>query len=195
MKKHTKRFMVIFSMWGKSLSAKDMRGLYNLKEYTYSETEFDTESEWKEEVGLIEDVYADTPRPYKVEKEGSKYHEKTWEFEVNSRFWGYLVLDFDKERVIKVGGDGIYKYHKNGIGSWMSEPVSLRMLDELFRGEDEVPKDYVFDTGEYEGWLQYRWGDGKNAITRDDKKVRTKKIVKGKHAPLTDAEREYILSD
>jgi hypothetical protein len=195
MKKHTKRFMVIFSMWGKSLSAKDMRGLFNLKEYTYSEAEFDTESEWKEEVELIEDVYADTPRPYKVEKEGSKYHEKTWEFEINSRFWGYLVLDFDKERVIKLGGDGIYKYHKYCIRSWGSEPVSLRMLDELFRGEDEIPKDYVFDTGEYEGWLQYRWGDGKNAITRENKKVRTKKVVKGKHAPLTDAEREYILSD
>jgi hypothetical protein len=195
MKKHTKRFMVIFSMWGKSLSARDMRGLFNLKEYAHSETEFDTESEWKEEVGLIEDVYANTPKPYKVEIEDSKYHEKTWEFEVNSRFWGYLVLDFDKERVIKVGGDGIYKYHKNDIGSWRSEQVSLRMLDEFFRGEDEIPKDYVFDTGEYEGWLQYRWGDGKNAITRGSKKVRTKKAVKGKHAPLTDAEREYILSD
>ena len=195
MKKHTKRFMVIFSMWGKSLSARDMMGLFNLKEYTHSETEFDTESEWKEEVGLIEEVYADTPKPYKVEKEGSKYHEKIWQFEINSRFWGYLVLDFAKERIVKVGGDGIYKYNQSGIGSCRSELISLRMLDELFRGEDEIPKDYVFDTGEYEGWLQYRWGDGKNAITRDNKKVRTKKVVKGKHIPLTDAEREYILSD
>ena len=195
MKKHTKRFMVIFSMWGKSLSARDMRGLFNLKEYAYSETEFDTESEWKEEVGLIEEAYADTPRPYQVEIEGFKYHEKTWEFEVNSRFWGYLVLDFAKERIVKVGGDGIYKYNQSGIGSCRSELISLRMLDELFRGENEIPKNYVFDTGEYEGWLQYRWGDGKNAITRDNKKVRTKKVVKGKHAPLTDAEREYILSD
>ena len=100
-----------------------------------------------------------------------------------------------KERVVKVGGDGIYEYHKNGIGSWRSGAVSLRMLDEFFRGENEIPKNYVFDTGEYEGWLQYRWGDGKNAITRDNKKVRTKKVVKGKHAPLTDAELEYILSD
>lgn len=194
MKKHTKRFMVIFSMWGKSLSARYMRGLSNLKEYAHSETEFDTESEWKEEVGLIEEVYADTPKPYKVEREGSKYHEKIWQFEVNSRFWGYLVLDFDKERIIKVGGDGIYEYHKNGIGIGR-ELVNLRMLDELFRGEDEIPKNYVFDAGEYEGWLQYRWGDGKNAITRGNQKVRTKKAVKGKHAPLTDEEREYILSD
>ena len=185
--------MVIFSMWGKSLSARDMMGLYNLKEYAHSETEFDTESDWKEEVMLIEKVYADTPRPYKVEKEGSKWHDEMWKFEINSRFWGYLVLDFVKEKVVKVGGDGIYKYH--GIGSWRSELVSLRMLDEFFRGKDEIPKDYIFDTGEYEGWLQYRWGDGKNAITCDNKKVRTKKAVKGKHAPLTDAEREYILSD
>ena len=187
--------MVIFSMWGKSPSARDMKGLCNLKEYTHSETEFDTESEWKEEVGLIEEAYADTPRPYEVENEGSKWHNKIWEFEINSRFWGYLVLDFVKERVVKVGGDGIYEYHKNGIGSWRSGAVSLRMLDEFFRGENEIPKNYVFDTGEYEGWLQYRWGDGKNAITRDNKKVRTKKVVKGKHAPLTDAELEYILSE
>ena len=185
--------MVIFSMWGKSLSARDMSGLFNLKEYVHSETEFDTESEWKEEVGLIEEVYADTPRPYEVEKDGS-WHDKIWKFEIDSRFWGYLVLDFAKERIVKVGGDGIYNFNKS-IESWRSELVNLRMLDKLFRGEDEIPKDYVFDTGEYEGWLQYRWGDGKNAITRDNKKVRTKKVVKGKHAPLTDAEREEILAE
>lgn len=190
MKKHTKRFMVIFSMWGKSLSANYMRGLSELKEYTHSETEFDSETEWKEEVGLIEEVYADTPRPHVVEKEGSKYHEKTLEFEVNSRFWGYLVIDFVKEKVVKIGGDGIYDYHKNS-----SELVNLRMLDQLFRGEDEIPKNYVFDIGEYEGWLQYRWGDGKNAITRGNQKMRTKKAVKGKHTPLTNKEREEILAD
>jgi len=28
----------------------------------------------------------------------------------------------------------------------------------------EIPKNYKWDDGEYRGWLQYRWGDGKNAI-------------------------------
>jgi hypothetical protein len=41
----------------------------------------------------------------------------------------------------------------------------LSKLDFFFRGPHEVPEDYKWDTGEYEGWLQFRWGDGKNAIT------------------------------
>lgn len=41
----------------------------------------------------------------------------------------------------------------------------LSKLDFFFRGPYEVPEDYKWDTGEYEGWLQFRWGDGKNAIT------------------------------
>ena len=74
--KHTKRYMVIFSMWGKSLSARKMTGLFDLKEFVYTETEFDTEAEWKEEVKLIEEVYADTPRPIKVEIPRDKWHSK-----------------------------------------------------------------------------------------------------------------------
>ena len=38
----------------------------------------------------------------------------------------------------------------------------------LFRGKDEIPEDYKWDVGEYEGWLQYRWGNGLNAIERED---------------------------
>lgn len=40
----------------------------------------------------------------------------------------------------------------------------LAELDFFFRGPGEVPEDYKWDDGEYEGWLQYRWGDGKNAL-------------------------------
>jgi len=40
----------------------------------------------------------------------------------------------------------------------------LAELDFFFRGPSEIPEDYKWDTGEYEGWLQFRWGDGKNAI-------------------------------
>ena len=30
--------------------------------------------------------------------------------------------------------------------------------------ENDVPIDYIWDAGEYEGWLQFKWGDGKNAV-------------------------------
>ena len=171
--------MVIFSMWGKLLSDKKMEGLYNLKEYVHSETEYDTEKEWKEETKLIEEVYADTPRPHQEEIVGSKWHDKKWVFEIHDRFWGYMVLDFEKSRVLKIGNDGIYKFHVNTVDHpWTLQEIPLRMLDELFRGEDEIPKDYVFDYGEYEGWLQFRWGDGKNAVKCDEpacKRPRKKK--------------------
>ena len=42
----------------------------------------------------------------------------------------------------------------------------LEKMDFFFRGPDEVPKDYKWDEGEYKGWLQFRWGDGKNAIPK-----------------------------
>ena len=156
--------MVIFSMWGKSPTARNMTGLFDLKEFVHTETEFDTEAEWKEEVKLIEEVYADTPRPVEIEIPRDKWHTKTWSFEVESRFCGYMVLDFEREKVLKVGRDGVFRFHQNGINRWGSEAISLKMLDELFRGDDEIPKGYVFDSGEYEGWLRYRWGDGKNAV-------------------------------
>ena len=181
MKKHTKRYMVIFSMWGKSWSARKMNGLFDLKEFVCTETEFDTETEWKEEVKLIEEVYADTPRPIEVEIPGDKWHSKQWQFEIEDRFWGYLVLDFEKEKILKVGHDGIFKYHQNGINTWRSEAISLRMLDDLFRGEDEIPNGYIFDNGEYEGWLQYRWGDGKNAVNCNEPSCKPKKKRYGKH--------------
>ena len=170
--------MVIFSMWGKSLSDRKMTGLYNLHEYTHTETEFDTEEEWKEEVKLIEEVYADTPRPHQEEIPRDKWHTKQWVFEVEDRFWGYIVLDFEREKIVKVGHDGIYSEHARFVGHWEKEYVTLRMLDKYFRGDDEIPKGYVFDYGEYEGWLQFRWGDGKNAVKCDEpacKRPRKKK--------------------
>ena len=179
MKKHTKRFMVIFSMWGKSLSDKKMRGLFNMQEYVHTETEFDTEEEWKEEVNLIEEIYADTPSPQLVHD--VKWHDADWVFNVEDRFWGYMVLDFHKTKILKIGHDGIYHYNANISGPrWMNriQTVTLRLLDELFRGDDEIPKDYNFDDGEYDGWLQFRWGDGKNAVKCDEpacKRPRKKK--------------------
>jgi len=71
-------------------------------------------------------------------------------------FWGYVIADTEECKVIEWGG--LCMYH-------ISKKMDQREVkDYLFRGEDEIPKDYKWDDGEYEGWLQYRWGDGKNAI-------------------------------
>lgn len=44
----------------------------------------------------------------------------------------------------------------------------LAELDFFFRGPLEVPENYNWDIGEYDGWLQFRWGDGKNKIIKEN---------------------------
>jgi hypothetical protein len=66
--------------------------------------------------------------------------------------------------------------------------------DYVFRDKDEIPKNYKWDDGEYDGWLQYRWGDGKNAIDYEEKhKEAIKKMVK--EFPPERFEQEYMCCD
>ena len=53
-----------------------------------------------------------------------------------------------------------------GLHDFWNPMKSLAILDRYFRKEGEVPKDYVWDINEYEGWLRFRWGDGENAIDK-----------------------------
>jgi hypothetical protein len=55
-------------------------------------------------------------------------------------------------------------YHPVHLASLDKKTNRLYIKDYVFRGENEIPKSYHWDDGEYEGWLQFRWGDGKNAI-------------------------------
>ena len=75
---------------------------------------------------------------------------------IGEAFWGYLVADCETEKIIKWGHDCLRVYNK--------ESDIRRIKDWIFRKDDEIPKDYKWSNGEYEGWLQYRWGDGLNAI-------------------------------
>lgn len=166
--------MVIFSTWGKDLNyynnafISKLRGLNHLKEFVHTETEYDTEAEWREETELLDEMYADTPRPHTEYDVNLKRNVIV--FRPGDKFWGYLVLDFEKTSILKVGGDGIFRYHSN-----MSQlKVPLYMLDEFFRGDDEIPKGYVFDEGEYVGYLLYRWGDASNAIETDSSETKKK---------------------
>lgn len=146
--KHTKRYMVIFEKWG-------------AKKFHEDKTEFDTLAEAMEEAQLLEKFYADTPCPKKLSRydwrtrKTSYYHE--WgEPYLDEALWGYVILDFEEERIVKWGHDQL-KY----VGK--TDDIR-RVKDRFFRGEREVPKDYKWDVGEYEGWLQFRWGDGKNSL-------------------------------
>jgi len=164
----TKRFVLVFQIWG---ATKDVKTTV---------TQYDTEAEWKEEARLLEEYYADTLRPkvkqkvlddYKRRKvyyyeryTASSIHtyspENTYDFDDGSKFWGYIVLDYEKCDIIKFGGDGIKYHYKENYKDYSR----LAFLDATFRGKDEIPKGYVWDTGEYKGWLRFRWGDGKNAV-------------------------------
>ena len=60
----------------------------------------------------------------------------------------------------------------------------------MFRGKDEIPEDYKWDIGEYEGWLQFRWGNGLNAIEKEDEINRQKKIEADNKRLEREAERK-----
>ena len=138
--KNTKRFMLIFNIWTNRFFQEEKQ-------------EFDTEQECKEYAHLINSVYENT--------------KPTFDRFGTQNKWGYVMLDFEKERIVGWSKNGeIYKFRKSDN--------ALSLKDDFFRKENEIPKDYKWDVGEYKGWLQYRWGDGKNAI--DYKKPSNKKI-------------------
>jgi len=135
----------------------------------FSVTSFETLDEALEEAKLINIMYSDTPKPEKIylERNGKYTSKKRWgsnktynlDFSNGSYFWGYMVLDMINKKVIKIVNT--IKH----CGFTFNEKITLSMLDVLFRDEDEIPTDYQWDTrGEYDGWLQFRWGDGKNAL-------------------------------
>jgi len=173
--RHKSRYMVIFDKW-------------NVYEFHEDKVEYDDLQELKNDLKvLVEEVFSEIPHPkpskwyeYKLEKGVPlRIHEWDWSKSTNNEYlWGYAVLDFEKEEVIKWGGDYLKSWNK------FSNP--LRLKDTFFRGENEIPLNYKWDSGEYEGWLQFRWGDGKNAIdyvpTEEDLKkekcAKTKKCGK-----------------
>lgn len=131
---------------------------------SFSITPFDTLDEALEEAKLINIVYSPTLRPKKIYKRYYSYrHSRIRDFEYDfsdgSYFWGYMILDMTNYKIIKLVNTVKMPSHV------FSGKITLNDIDVLFRREDEVPDDYIWDArGEYDGWLQFRWGDGKNAI-------------------------------
>ena len=159
--KPTKRYRLIFSIWGHHMAN--------------SLSDFDTLDELMEEIKLLKSFYGTTPRPEKIYP--PKQHrwdkpEPKISYENGGCYWGYIALDYKDEKIIEIYNDGC-RVVCDGQRFINKKEDRKRILDIFFRKEDEVPEDYIWDEGEYEGWLRYRWGDGKNAIgyveTKKDK--------------------------
>lgn len=166
-----KRFIVVTNIWGMKWNIFHT----GLKDYIKEEREyFDTMEEVNDYVNLFEGVYNGT--------------DDKITFSKPCELWGYVVGDTKQFSITKWGGnmkylskcckrnqEGIVKpipYSNANLGlSFMysfnnmdSKMNNLYTKDYIFRSENEVPQNYHWDNGEYEGWLQFRWGDGKNAI-------------------------------
>lgn len=132
--KPTKRYRIVFSIWGHTNSD--------------SISDFDTIEELEEEKRLIKEFYNSTPRPEKIYKGEKSYRYDKRKYEISYEnggcYWGYITLDYQNKKILEIYNDGC--------------------MDLFFRTEEDVPIDYIWDAGEYEGWLQFKWGDGKNAV-------------------------------
>jgi len=164
-----KRYVIITNIWGKKVYLPTGKLLDVFKE---EREEFDTLEEVNEYIKLFEDVcsYYEIPGK-KIEREYGTYGRKSYKYEftnTNQRLYGYIVGDSKTLSVLKWGGICMLNISKTTDGR--------KIKDMLFRGPDEIPKDYKWDAGEYEGWLQYRWGDGKNAIDYQEPR-KAKKIT------------------
>ena len=198
--KHTKRYILTVQEWGVKIVSyvDDTRKSF----FNSTDTEFDTIEEADAWIKDVEEYYkiSNIERPdvnsnkkYEkiVAKEGAfpeiYYTEETYVYDENHFWWGYAVLDYKNEKVIMQGGVGLYDF-------W-NPMKSLAILDRYFRKEGEVPKDYVWDINEYEGWLRFRWGDGENAIdkvkTRRAKEDELKKKAKKQEEQEDWADFEY----
>ena len=183
----SKRYRVELHTWGKNWNGKDY--------FKTDITKFDDIKEVEDFVKLIDEIYSGITRPdvnesYKYRKKAPKYcesNEENYIYDENHFWWGYAVLDYKNEKVIMQGGVGLYDF-------W-NPMKSLAILDRYFRKEGEVPKGYVWDINEYEGWLRFRWGDGENAIdkvkARRAKEDELKKKAKKQEKPEDWTDFEY----
>jgi len=154
-----KRYVLITNIWGR-VADKYQGWNYkhperNLIYVDKEKWEFDTMEELNNYLELFKDYCSTFIKATRKDHYLYKGSER-WKFDSpNTKVWGWLIGDRETMN-ITWGGEKLYNYDSR---------TDKRVLkDILFRGPDEVPEDYKWDDGEYEGWLQFRWGDGKNAV-------------------------------
>lgn len=170
-----RKYIVITNIWGKKYN------IYGSLVDTFREEReyFATMAQVNEYVALFEAICADYKIPESV-KDGKEtlYMPKR----DGERVWGYVIGDTENNSILRFGGIKMYNINKNS--------PKLRVKDYIFRQPDEIPHGYKWDEGEYEGWLQYRWGDGKNAVGYIEKE--RSKPKKEKHEDFEEIETDYI---
>ena len=160
-----KKYLVVTNIWG------DFRDSFDKcwKHYLDEEREyFDTKEEVDEYVNLFEGVCSNIKPPKFINKNDAIFKRN------DERLWGYVIADTERNEVIKWGGHCLRDIKQSYNGTrYMCHQLTnknndkinkLIIKDYLFRGKDEIPQNYRWDNGEYEGWLQFRWCDGKNSI-------------------------------
>lgn len=173
-----KKYIVCTNIWGK----KEVTMWLSRDVFSEEKEYFDTLEEARDFAWLFKEYAMLYPNPEQKKQEYWKNKNKfqSWmykdipkiayeTFKPGERLWGYVIGDTEECKVIEWGGLCMMNIHKE------SDP--RRVKDYLFRSADEIPNGYEWDEGEYEGWLQYRWGDGKNAIGYvEPEKPKKKKI-------------------
>ena len=171
-----KKYIVVTNIWGK----KEVTMWLSRDVFSEEREYFDTLEEARDFAWLFKEYAMLFPNPDK-KREGHWKNKDKWFFDYKKsklayeafkpgeRLWGYVIGDTEECKVIEWGGIDM-------MNIWKTSDAR-RVKDYLFRGDDEIPKDYKWDEGEYEGWLQYRWGDGKNAVGYVEPE-KPKKVVK-----------------
>ena len=175
-----KRYVLITNVWGRvpdKYQGWDYKDLSRNKIVIDKEkTEFNTMEEVKEHLALFQEYCSTFTKAIRKDRYLYKKGE-LWVFDSpNTKAWGWLLGDRETMNMVW-GGEKLYNYDNR---------TDKRVLkDILFRDPDEIPEGYKWDSGEYEGWLQYRWGDGKNAIGYEDKKTnktpKSEKVIEGNY--------------
>ena len=153
------RYVILFSL----------KGQYGVT--GYSRSEYDDLNACNEECDELNKMYATHHIPVILEKReikanrySKKHLETIWDYSNGKSWWGYIVLDMKECKAIRIGGYGFNCQNHMCYNTCKSINSSMSNKDYFFRDTDICPDEYIWKEGEYNGWLQFKWGDGKNAI-------------------------------
>lgn len=190
--KFTKRYIVYLYKWWWA-DGQDYNRTDYFRDNDYAE--FDTIEEVNAYIYLIKSIYGSVRQPefdgdYYLHRETGKkkkslmYNDNHNDYkyvhkyiicdEKEQFYWGYALFDYKEEKIVEVYGD----MHPEFSANYKKD---LKLKDALFRRPGEIPANYKWDDGEYEGWLQFRFGNGLNAIEVEDRINREKEEKKKTH--------------